>query len=258
MSIILDALKKSEAERQQSGAPGLYETKLAPPRQRLPLWLLIVCALLLVNALGLVWVLMRGHGGVTPPPATALPAPAPSPAASPVAAPAPVFNPPPTAPVATSPAPADTPPADAGPAVARNATAATDADSDEDDTPAVPASRTAGQAPAAAPTESGGSADNGGSHVYRVTPSDQAPPPGPPPPRSSVPNYQEAAVSAGLPPNLAINLHSWSKQPAQRYILLNMVRLREGDTSPQGVKVETITQDGAILSWQGREFSLQR
>ena len=38
MSFILDALKKSENDRQRQSGPALYEAKLAAPRSQLPLW----------------------------------------------------------------------------------------------------------------------------------------------------------------------------------------------------------------------------
>jgi hypothetical protein len=37
-----------------------------------------------------------------------------------------------------------------------------------------------------------------------------------------------------------------------------MMRLREGQSTPAGIRVESITPDGAILSWQGSRFFLQR
>jgi hypothetical protein len=37
-----------------------------------------------------------------------------------------------------------------------------------------------------------------------------------------------------------------------------MVKLKEGQSSPTGVRVEAITPDGAVLSWQGSKFFLQR
>ncbi len=59
MSFILDALKKSETDRQRNTGPGIYELKVAPPRPRFPLWALIVAMLLGVNLLIGVWYLMR-------------------------------------------------------------------------------------------------------------------------------------------------------------------------------------------------------
>ena len=38
MSFILDALKKSENDRQRQSAPALFEVKVAAPRRRFPLW----------------------------------------------------------------------------------------------------------------------------------------------------------------------------------------------------------------------------
>ena len=38
MSFILDALKKSETDRQRQSAPALFEVKVAAPRRRFPLW----------------------------------------------------------------------------------------------------------------------------------------------------------------------------------------------------------------------------
>src|SRR6185437_9163877 len=54
MSFILDALKKSEAERQRQAGPTLLEVRITRPRRRYPLWAAIVGALLAVNAVVLV------------------------------------------------------------------------------------------------------------------------------------------------------------------------------------------------------------
>src|SRR5437762_9378853 len=59
MSFILDALKKSESDRQRHSGPALFEVKVAPPRSALPLWAVAVAALLVVNlAIGM-WTLWR-------------------------------------------------------------------------------------------------------------------------------------------------------------------------------------------------------
>jgi general secretion pathway protein B len=59
MSFILDALKKSEIERQRQTVPGLMETRLSPRRKRLPVWAVALCALLGVNLLVLTLVLWK-------------------------------------------------------------------------------------------------------------------------------------------------------------------------------------------------------
>ena len=38
MSFILDALKKSETDRQRQHTPALFEVKVAAPRRRFPVW----------------------------------------------------------------------------------------------------------------------------------------------------------------------------------------------------------------------------
>src|SRR5436305_1385666 len=85
MSFILDALKKSESDRQRQSGPALFEVKLAPPRTGLPPWGLAAGARLLVN-LGVVMCTLLRHAATpapgTPPVAAAgasappLPAPA--------------------------------------------------------------------------------------------------------------------------------------------------------------------------------------
>ena len=59
MSFILDALKKSETDRQRQSSPALFEVKVAAPRRRFPWWVPALGALLIVNVGVLAWVLMR-------------------------------------------------------------------------------------------------------------------------------------------------------------------------------------------------------
>ena len=88
MSFILDALKKSESERQRQSVPGLMDARQARPRPRLPVWAIAICGLLGLNVVVLVVVLLR-HG--TPAPA------APRAAAHTEAAVPPATSPPPAA-----------------------------------------------------------------------------------------------------------------------------------------------------------------
>jgi len=59
MSFILDALKKSERERQRQTNPGLFEMKVAPPRNRFPIWAVVIGALLIVNSGVVIWLLIH-------------------------------------------------------------------------------------------------------------------------------------------------------------------------------------------------------
>ncbi len=59
MSFILDALKKSESDRQRQSGPALFEVKVAPPRTRLPLWAIAIALLLVVNLAIVAWMMLR-------------------------------------------------------------------------------------------------------------------------------------------------------------------------------------------------------
>ncbi|HUO20139.1 MAG TPA: general secretion pathway protein GspB, partial [Steroidobacteraceae bacterium] len=56
-------------------------------------------------------------------------------------------------------------------------------------------------------------------------------------------------------PQLRLDLHAYADRPADRWVLINMHKLHEGE-SLEGVRVERITPDGAVLSWQGSQFLL--
>jgi Type II secretion system protein B len=40
--------------------------------------------------------------------------------------------------------------------------------------------------------------------------------------------------------------------------MINMHKVREGDTLPEGVRVDSITPEGAVLSYKGSSFLLPR
>src|ERR1700733_8101801 len=95
MSFILDALKKSESDRQRQSGPALFEVKVAPPRTRLPLWAIAIAALLAVNLGIVMWMLLRHPSGGVPPgsgaaaanaPLVSVAPPAPAPAVPPAPA----------------------------------------------------------------------------------------------------------------------------------------------------------------------------
>ena len=232
MSFILDALKKSESDRQRQSGPALFEVKVAPPRRMLPLWALAIGALLAVNAVIVGWILLRhpraeaASVSVTAPPAAA-------PQAATAAAP-------PAAQAQQQPL-VIAPPAGAAPQGL-----------------AVPASASL---PPAAPPAGGAGSDE-------PNPEDYAPAQEPPPLKGShvqrgtaegVPLYQEASAAPGAHiPALRLDLHVYADRPQDRFVMINMRKLREGDALPEGVRVETITTDGAVLSYNGARFLLTR
>src|SRR5262245_46658072 len=77
MSFILDALKKSETDRQRASAPALFEVKVATPRRRLPLWAVALALLFVVNVAALAWLLLRAPAQNAAPAAAAPAAAAP-------------------------------------------------------------------------------------------------------------------------------------------------------------------------------------
>src|SRR6266480_386892 len=226
MSFILDALKKSESDRQRHSGPALFEVRVAPPRTGLPLWAIAVAALLLVNLAIVMWMLWRHPAARTADTGTAaaaLPGPAPP-------APALAAAEGPRAAAATTPAPPAVPPR--APALAPNAGVANGAGDNPDDY--APAAE-----PAAAPPL--------GNRVRHAT-------------ADGVPLYQEAVAAAPGTriPQLRLDLHVFALRPQDRFVMINMHKLREGDSLPEGVRVDGITPAGAVLTYGGSRFLLPR
>lgn len=234
MSFILDALRKSEAARRRSEAPDLFASMPAarePARARAnwPLWLLgTVAAISLIAAL---WLL-------------ALRAPLPSPATptahaatetqrtdditatAPVIAPAPESMPPTQAPADRLPPPIATATVMPPPAMSLPPPA----------TSLPPPAREL-PAPPAEPAV--------------VAPQTAVPPTG-----SAVSLADLDPATRKLLPPLKLSMHLWNETPAQRFVILDGQRLREGDLLGELV-IERITRDGAVLVWRGGQLKIQ-
>jgi len=245
MSFILDALKKSESDRQRQSGPSLFEVKVAPPRRTLPVWAAAIAVLLGINVIVISWMLLRR-------PATQQPA-----AASPQLT-APAVRDAPAARVAI------TPPAQ-GSAASGQATGAAPAAAGAAAPPAASAG-SAGQSPT--PASLASSAQSAGQPSPGDNPSDDAPavePAATPgfatsgggPAAGDMPLYQQIASSDGLPA-LHLDMHVFADRPRDRFVLINMHRLGEGDTLPGGVHVDAIRPDGVVLTYQGTQFLLPR
>ena len=219
MSFILDALKKSESDRQRQSGPALFEVKVAQRRSALPLWALAIGALLAVNLAIVAWMLLRKPA----PPAE------PAPAAPVASVPAQAAAPPPAAaPAPSTAAPRVIAPPPAAPSTASTSTAAADTPANEDEAPAA-------EAPLPGPL---------GGHVRRGT-------------VDGVPLYQDVAPGSHIP-ELRLDLHVYAGAPQERFVMINMHKLREGDALPEGVRVESITPEGAVLAFNGVRFLLPR
>lgn len=270
MSFILDALRKSEHERQRQAGPALAEVPIAPPKPRSNVWAPIAIALLLVN-LAVIGVLMirKAMREPAPAPATAIvhstAAPTLVPAPAPVS-PAPVAQ----APVTTM-SPAATTPAMMRPAepvaAARNdpqyslEAEATGAAPTLDPQMAAQAAAVPSGPPAVTRTPS-----SRGSVVYESLP-DSATVGGPqytPQPGGSRPAQDggsglpsaDQLSGSGAVPALNLELHVYSTTPAERLVFINSRKYREGDTMQEGPVVRQITPAGAVIEYKGRSYLL--
>jgi general secretion pathway protein B len=79
---------------------------------------------------------------------------------------------------------------------------------------------------------------------------------GPPADVDRLPSYREIQGAGVTLPALTMNLHVYDPTPAQRYVLLNGLQLSEGEFTPDGIKVEVITERGVVLEARGRRFLL--
>jgi general secretion pathway protein B len=224
MSLILDALKKAEAERQRHSGPTLLEVRVTPPRRRLPLWTVVIGGLLALNMVLLLVFALRRPVSTT----STTPAPLATPVTAAPAAPAPA-----TAPTLASPQPATA----NGPDTAAASGGAAYADSNRnpaDDEPAIPA-----RAGTVRSERDNRAADRA---------SDRA---------SSGAALPNLADLGGDMPNLRLDLHVYADRPASRYALINMHSVHEGDVLPEGPTVVEIYRDGVELSYHGTLFMLR-
>ena len=220
MSFILDALRKSEHERQRSATPGLSQVPAATPQPHTPPWALAVMSVLVaaVLALGAAW-WQSSRAPVE------------------VAASAPTVERsvelPPPAPRAVAPqqaAPARLPP------------------------------RENSSLSAAAASTTGGVETASAGALGREPEQDVATGPraeafG----ESSAPALPSAAALTAegvvLPP-LKLELHAFSARPRDRFVFINGRKYVEGDRLAEGPQVLSIEPTGAVLAHAGRRFML--
>lgn len=278
MSLILEALRKSEAERQRGRAPGLF-VEQAPLRRRqatVPGWAIAaagaaVLAVLVVFA----WRGLRDDPLPVPAAAPA-PAAAPVPAAAPapVSATAPASAPPPASGPAVVPFPAPVPApavatAELPPATEPAATAVDPAPVVAAGPEPVATVDTATVAPDVADTRAAEPpqlAPPGTAAASVPAPAPAPAPAGPAPaPEATLPPDEPlpglATLSSGeraaLPP-LKLSMHVYSDDPARRFVIVDGRRLVEGASPADGVVVEAIRRDGAVLAINGRRVLLSR
>jgi general secretion pathway protein B len=226
MSFILDALKKSEIERQRQSVPGLMDTRLSPRRNRLPVWAVALCVLLGINLLVLTFVLMRKSA-----PAAQASPPAALASAPEVAAPSETqhFSPLDAAPVYAPEIPVaageTVVPLQPPPVVHRASTGG----------PGIGAVRAAHH-PDPLLTDGDAKAD-----------------------QEVLPSISEINLTgAQALPELHLDVHVYATKAAERFVYVNMRKYHEGVRLQEGPSVERIRRDGVVLNYQGLRFILPR
>ncbi len=224
MSYILEALKKSDQERQIGHVPDIGQIQEAPRpvAPRWPRWLLIA---LLINALillTLAWRIWDARDTAAPlastpaapaQPAAVMPAPPAPVAASVVPAPAVVAAP---APAAVAPLPVEA----EQPAAAVQPT----------DEPLMEAVPDAEPLPASSVM------------VYADVPRLQ-----------DLPFEERARLPAPR-----IDVHVFAQEPERRFVLINLRKYQVGDKLEDGPTLEAILNDGIVLSHAGRQYRVDR
>ena len=266
MSLILEALKKSEAERRLGRAPDLLTPIMTTHPARRPIrWIATLAIAVTLTGLTSWWWFGRL---ATPAPELVIAEPAPS---------ATTATPPPAAELnshsvtepSTKPAPMQVTARSPTETIA-NVPVPQDPDfhGTERESMAVPATAI----PLAQPSQD--------TVVRPVTMPTQAPATTPELPQGVAPVAEPTAETSvivaepelealprlalllpvereGLPP-LRLSMHVYDPDPSARFVLIDGKRYRQGDAIAQGVVVDTIRVDGAAISWRGRRFLLPR
>lgn len=251
MSFILDALKKSENERQRQTGPSLTDITVIRRRNERPWWAFAVGALLALNLMVLLVVLMRnGDAQPTAPVQQQQVAPAPQPQmyAAPAPQPAPAYQ-----------APAPTQRYEnhiaTDPSVRSLADEAGGYEEPYQGEPADPNPPAAAAAPSGRPM------------VRRIEAPAVQPLPAETRAKASarraedievLPTADDIAASGTNLPELHLDIHVHSDNAAERFVFVNMRKYQEGQTLKEGPSVERITPEGVILNQRGLRFLLPR
>ena len=207
MSFILDALKKSETDRQQQGNAEFAAVPIGPRATSVPRWLWIVGVLLAINLAVLIGLLLQPDS---------------SPSTTPVAASTISI---PSQPEVTLPPSFEEQVATARQNVPAQQSADVEAAADTNTVRPVLISQ----------------------NPSSVSPDDLHP------------TLQEVRARGALNlPELHLDIHVYSNEPEDRFVFINMSKLREGSQLDEGPVVAEITPDGVILGHQGQFFILPR
>jgi general secretion pathway protein B len=230
MSFILDALKKSEIERQRQSQPGLMDTPSVRRRGRLPVWAVLLGVLLAINIVVLGVMLMRSG-----------------------------------APIASTPKKRP----DAAPVAEANAPAVADHFSPLGQPPVyapeIPVAAGDASAGAGAPLAATLAGPHSGAQRSAPRPALRRPDPvlidedAKADNEEVLPSINEISLTgARALPELHLDVHVYATKPADRFVYINMRKYHEGNSLPEGPVVEHIRRDGVVLNYQGLRFILPR
>ncbi|MBL8267547.1 general secretion pathway protein GspB [Steroidobacter sp.] len=278
MSFILDALKKSENERQRQVGPSLADMRAVRRHADRPWWVVAVAALLVINLGVLVVVLIRNGDTKPTQPAQSQPqtqsAPQPSYSPPPPAQPAPQqnYNAPPPAPAQQYQYQYQQPQqqqqnyrSDMVPTDPSVRSLADEARGYEEPyeqmnpnlagaaaVPAGPPMVRQIQPPSVSPLPSGA--------VFEARTAANQPNSsrGAPAGNETLPTLEDLSASGTNLPDLHLDIHVHSQKPAERFVFVNMRKYLEGETLREGPSVERITAEGVILNQRGLRFLLPR
>ncbi|WP_397607900.1 general secretion pathway protein GspB [Silanimonas sp.] len=229
MSLILEALRRSEAERRRASPPSLLGDTAPPRPPQASAWPMALGGLLLGGLLAAAAAWWWGFGRAAPeadaPPAVVPAAAAPDGPIEPV--PAAAYAPPP-AQASITPAPRPTPVAATPPPAAEV----------EPLVPAAPAAETTITAPIEPEAVSPATSDSG------LGPRDG--------------DLPWSTVSGEALPALRVSMHVYADDPARRFAIVDGQRRREGETLQPGLTLLEIRRDGLRLGWQGRVLWIPR
>lgn len=234
MSYILDALRKSDQQRQRGAVPTLLTAQAAPVAPKQPAFLLygLIAAVLVSAGIAIGWLRPWQPEHTAP-------------AAKPIAAKPPEPDPRQTAmaPLPTMPEmarklerqqPVQKSTSAAQPAPARAAKRDTLARA-KSDAPGTPPKTGAATL---MPKQSAGTGPADAAQDQRVMTMAELP----------------LAIQQEIPA-MSVSVHAYSDQPRNRLVRINERMLREGGDVAPGLRLEQITPDGMILSYKGYRFS---
>jgi len=218
MSFILDALRKSEHERQRTAMPSIAQVPFGLPRREMPSWAIALIVVLGVTVLalgGAWWRSSRSDSAASAEP------PFPARTDIPLALPPSSTTPPATV--------YSAPPATQRSAAARNDVPAASPRRAEPATELANAAKTAEPAAAAEPAD---------------------------PREPTLPSAASLAAEGVTLPKLRLELHAYSARPADRFVFINGAKYLEGATLVEGPRVVSIAPNGAVLTYLGHRFLL--